>query len=571
MLALLVVASLAAPPADDWKTLTAAGVNPDDPSAVVGYLRKRTLDPDAQKRLEAAVADLGAEKFVDRQAASKRVIGFGPAAAVLLRQAVQQHPDPEVQHRASECLRQLDTVPHAAVAAAAVRSVVVAAPADAAGVLLGFLPAADDRSVAAAVRAGLVTLAGRDAAADPGLTAALTDPQAVRRAAAAVALVEGGAARAAALLPKVLAAAVAESEPDAGFQMLFALATSARQKPAVAPLVELLPKLPRGRQWQVEDFLLQLAGTNAPTNPVGRYTAGDPARAAWLKWWATTADGFDLTAAKFVPRTTGGLLLVGSAPPVESSVVHELGPDLQERWRLPPVARLADVRPLPDGRVHIGERLPGNTGFRVSVVEPVTGKVVRTQVFPLKAPNQLDVPYTQAHPLPGDGVLLVGPGEVAEYAGGKTAPVFAYQRQQKLDVAAACRLADGRTLVVVKGGPPHALFLDPAGAEIPDLTLPLASPQYSAAVTAVGADRVLVAEPDGLAEYDVTAGKLVWRHSFAGARMTYGVQRLPNGNTLSVVVGPAGSQVMEVTPTNVVVWTYSPPGSQVQLFRAFQR
>ena len=393
----------------------------------------------------------------------------------------------------------------------------------------------------------------------------------MRRAAAAVALVEGGAGRATTLLPKVLAAAVAESEPDARFQMLFALAATARQKPAVAPLVELLPKLPRGRQWQIEDFLLQLAGSNAPTTPLGRYAAGDPARAAWLKWWTTTADGFDLAAAKFVPRTTGGLLLVGSAPPVESAVVHELGPDLLERWRLPPVARLADVRPLPDGTVHLGERLPGNAGFRVSVVDPITGQRVRTRLFPVKAPNQLDVPYTQAHPLAGDGVLLVGPGEVAEYAGGKPEAVFAYQRQQKMDVAAACRLADGRTLVIVKGGPPHALFLDQAGAEIPDLTLPLASPQYNAAVTAVGADRVLVAEPDGLAEYDVTAGKLVWKHTFAGARMTYGVQRLPNGNTLSVAVGPAGSQVTEVTPTNDVVWVYTPPGSQVQLFRAFQR
>ena len=162
----------------------------------------------------------------------------------------------------------------------------MAAPVDAAAALLGFLPAADDRAVAAEVRQGLEKLAVRDGVADPAVVAALTDVAAVRRAAAAVSLL-----RAPALLPKLLAAAVVEADPDTRFQMLFGLATVARHKPAVAPLVELLAKVSRGRQWQAEDFLLQLAGTAAPATPFGRYAAGDPAREAWLKWWKGAADG----------------------------------------------------------------------------------------------------------------------------------------------------------------------------------------------------------------------------------------------------------------------------------------
>ena len=576
--ALFLAFGLAAPPADaDRAALTAAGVKPDDPAAVLGYLRKRSLGAADLQRLKTAIDGLGATAFADREAAGKAVVGFGPAAAGLLRQAVQENPDPEVKHRASECLRELDRVSHAQVAGAAVRAAVRLAPRDGAAVLLGFLPLADDRAVAAEVRAGLVTLAVRDGAADPAVVAALTDPVAARRSAAAVALADGGPAgkpvRLPAILPQVLKAAAAEPDLDARFQMLFTLATAARQKEAVEPLVELLPRLPRGRQWQVEDFLVQLAGGNGPAGPFGRYTVGDTVD-RWLRWWL--ASGVDLAAVKYAPRTTGGLLVVTMPATADATLVAELGPDLDERWRLPRLAMLADVRPLPGGLVHVGERTRANDGYRVSVYDPAAGKPVRSRLFPMKVPNRLDVAYTQAHPLAGGGVLLVGPTEVAEYAAGKDQPVFTHSRA-KMDVVSACRLTDGRTLLVVKTGPNHGLFLDAAGAEIPDKTLPVGDPQFfpSMPVVPVGTDRVLLAEPNRLVEYDLATGAVAWQKPTtdrgAGLRLTHGVERLPNGNTLYVEGGTGSGKVVEVTPDGDEVWTYTPPGSQVGLFRAFQR
>src|SRR5947208_485469 len=78
--------------------------------------------------------------------------------------------------------------------AAAARAVVRLKPPDAAPALLGYLPTADTEAVADDIRAALVALALRDGKPEPALVAALNDPSPVRRAAAYVALVEGGPA-----------------------------------------------------------------------------------------------------------------------------------------------------------------------------------------------------------------------------------------------------------------------------------------------------------------------------------------------------------------------------------------
>jgi hypothetical protein len=73
----------------------------------------------------------------------------------------------------------------------------------------------------------------------------------------------------------------------------------------------------------------------------------------------------------------------------------------------------------------------------------------------------------------------------------------------------------------------------------------------------------------------VNTGAVVWQKATTdrepGFRMTHSVQRLPNGNTLYVEVARGGSRAVEVNREGVEVWTYAPPGSQVGLFRAFQR
>ena len=53
-----------------------------------------------------------------------------------------------------------------------------------------------------------------------------------------------------------------------------------------------------------------------------------------------------------------------------------------------------------------------------------------------------------------------------------------------------------------------------------------------------------------------TAGKVVWEFS-AGGSQSYGVRRLPNGNTL--ICDSATGKVVEVTPGKKIVWVFSEP------------
>ena len=72
------------------------------------------------------------------------------------------------------------------------RAVVKLKPEGAAAALIGFLPLADTEAVADVIREALTALAVQDGKADPALVAALADKSPVRRAAAYVALTEGG-------------------------------------------------------------------------------------------------------------------------------------------------------------------------------------------------------------------------------------------------------------------------------------------------------------------------------------------------------------------------------------------
>src|SRR5439155_22877201 len=148
----------------------------------------------------------------------------------------------------------VEKVPHSAVAAAAVRAVVKLKPEGASSALIGFLPLADAETVAEAIRTALVSLAvGKDGKADPGLVGALADANPVRRAAAYVALTEGGPAgeriRIKDAYPKVREAVLKDADPEAKFVGLWSLVLTTREREYVPELVALVPKLGRGRIW----------------------------------------------------------------------------------------------------------------------------------------------------------------------------------------------------------------------------------------------------------------------------------------------------------------------------------
>jgi hypothetical protein len=319
----------------DEEALKKAGLSPTDAPKLVEYLRVRTLSDADQGKIAGIIKRFGADDFEERVKATEEIEAFGPAAIGPLRKILDdRNGDPEVIFRARVALRKLETVPHSAVAAAAVRAVVKLKPEGAAGALIGFLPVADTEAVADVIRGALVSLAARDGKADPALVAALSDKLPMRRAAAYVALTEGGPAservRIPDAYPKVKEAVRADPDIEAKFIGLWTLALTTREKEFIPELIALVPQLPRGRIWQLEELLLLVAKEHPKD---GRFLKSPEAlakaRDAWLSWWKEKGEKLDLVKFEYKPRVVGITDIIemdsrGYGP----GAVVSLGPDL---------------------------------------------------------------------------------------------------------------------------------------------------------------------------------------------------------------------------------------------------
>lgn len=551
-------------PTADRRALEAAGLKPDDADGLLRYIRQRTLSDTDLSKIQAVIKRLGSDDFEVRLKAAAEVERFGPAAVGPLRSAASPQnateADYEVAYRAGECLRRMERVPHAAVAAAVVRALGKLRPADTAKVLLAFLPLADDQSVADGIRETLTAISVRDGRAEPALVEALTDPNPERRAAAAVALIEGGPGgervRIPDAYPQVREAARRETDVPAKFRMLHALLVIGREKDAVGELIDLLPELPRGRLWQAEDYLLQLAGPDAPKVTLGRGKESlTRARDAWKGWWQQASAGTDLGKFAYAPRVTGRTLLVlMNTNGYSTGSVHELGPDLKERWKIVGLSAPMDAQYLPDGHLVVAE----HNSNRVTVRD-TAGRVLGTH--DLARPNGV-YGVQQVQPLANGNLLVVCRNAVVEFK--KDEQVMKYARPNS-DITAALRLADGSTLLLCQNGPNHCLFLDGKGKELPDRKLKTGMPYYQAHVAPAGGDRVLITELNQVVEYDLKSGAAVWKKAVTQPRS---VQRLPNGNTL--VVDAQANKLVEFAPDGEEVWSYQPTNG-LQVFRAYRR
>jgi len=535
----------------DEEALKQAGLSASEPGKLLEYLEQRTLTDLDQGKLKDIIRNFGADRFEDRQKSSEEIERFGPAALGPLREA-ERDPDPEVAYRASEAVKKLNKVRHELVAAAAVRAVLQKKPPGAAKALLGFLPLAGDEAVADEIRQALTGLAVRDGKVDPAIVAALKDPAAVRRSAAYVALLEGQATEA---WPKVKDAVLAEQDTEARFRGLWSMALGAKNKEAIPELVKLTPNLTRGRLWQMEDLLIQLASKGKPNAKFGRGTDSlNKARDLWLAWWDAAGGKIDLASFDYSPRILGYTDLVEMDPRGFGNWrVTSIGPDEKERMRLTNVANPSDARSLPNGHILIAEQNSNQVTER-----DATGKTVTTR--------QISIPLL-VEPLADGGMLITGRNEIKELAkDGKE--VFAYRRSgNQHDIVAARRLPGGETLVITNSGnsPENCFRLDAKGKAIgKPMKLGQVQAIY-ASIDVLDKDRVLITEYNRVAEYDLKTGKMGWSHTVNNPSS---VQRLPNGNTL--IASTQLNKVIEVDESNEVIWEYQAKDG-LRVLRAYRR
>ncbi len=263
--------------ADDLQLLREARVRTDGPGLLT-FFREHTVRPEQRLKAAALIPQLGSDRFAARERASHLLTRLGQAAREPLGLALTDS-DAEVRRRARVCLADIEDGERVSLATAAARVLASRPAAGAAAVLLDYLPYAPDESVESDVVAALLGICRDPAFRDMALSRALSDPEPIRRAAAAQSLGWGDDAERAAVR-KALA------DPHPKVRLLAAEALLVHADPAALDaLIEMLAAAPFDHAAQAEDLLLTAAGSTAPKI---RLEASPSVRAkcaaAWRLW-----------------------------------------------------------------------------------------------------------------------------------------------------------------------------------------------------------------------------------------------------------------------------------------------
>jgi|SRR5579883_85583 len=557
----------------DQDALKEAGLTADDANSLIEYLKTRTLTDVDQNKIAEVIKRFGVDDFDERVKATEEIERFGPAAIGPLK-AAERSSDPEVAYRAQQALKRMEKVPHSQVAAAAVRALVKLKHKDAAATLIAFLPMADNDEVGEEIREALITLAVANGKPEPALVAALEDKSVVRRSAAYVALIEGGPAneriRIKEAFPLVKAAVRKETDTDAKFRGLWAMLMTTREKEFVPDLIDMIPQLPRGRIWQLEEFLLQLPGGEKPEVRFGKSEdALNKAKDAWAGWWKKKGEMLDLAKFDFKPRVTGYTDIIEyDYRGYGMYRVVTLGPDLKEKVKIggAGVNMLnypSDVKKLSNGNYLIAEQ----NGNRLTERDS-TGKIVKTTH--ITQPLSISL-------LPEGGMVVVCRNQVVEYDKDMKQK-WGFNRPQ-YDIMSGTRLPGGDVIFVTntfQGGNCfrlHAKEIEKGENKVWEAKevgkpLALGRIQQYQTIDVTGDEKIMVCEFNRVVEYDLKTGKELWKYN---ANNPTSCQRLPNGNTIVALINqPPNGKVYEIDTAGDVVWEYESKDA-LRPARAFRR
>ncbi|CAN5286889.1 hypothetical protein BH11PLA2_BH11PLA2_10450 [soil metagenome] len=542
------------PAKDDSKSLSEAKLAADNPAGLIAYFKGRTLSDADLNKIMAVIKRMGDEEFEMRVKASAEAESFGLAAIGPLRTAAQGDPDPEIQFRSLETLRRIEKVSHAAVASAAARVLAKSKDPNAAAALIGFLPMADNATVDDDLRLALKSLALHDGKLEPALINGLKDVNAIRRAASAVALIEASLEQKKSqeeVTKLVVPMLKDEKDDDAKFRVAFVLGTTGKNVDAIKALVETLPSLPRGRIWQVEDILLQLAGDKAPKLKLGPdKVALEKARDEWVKWLAANRKPEDYAKFDYKPRTNGRIQILTMDQNWGGGRISELGPDLKQRWRMSGINTPADFQMLPNGNMEVMEH-----NYSRITERDLRGNIKNNRNLPGGPPMSVQK-------LDNGNMLIAYRQSVVEYD--KDLKALNTWTRNNGDVLYASKLGNGPVVVLVQN-PGSLIRLDDKFKELPNPTKLAGQPYYQAKMELLPGDRALVTEQDKIAEYSLKDGKQLWKYAASNPTC---VQRLASGNTLVVDMG--NRTIKEVTEDGTAVWTYTPPDN-LQPMRAYRQ
>jgi HEAT repeat protein len=473
---------------------------------MLDYFRKRTLADADRAKFQEMVKNLGSNSYRVRRKAMRELSGYRGAAVALLREAVN-HYDPEIARNAERCLKVISEAPGADLSATHARILGYRKPTGSVPVLLGYLPFADDDTVAEEVRNSLVAMAFENGKPNKSLVAALLDKQPARRAIAAEALVQAGVTGHKKTLLDLL-----EKDPEFPVRLRVAIALAgAREKQAVPVLIDLIPKLSEDDANRAEDILGRLAGDKGPSVVVGPDAASKKkAHDAWQAWWK--ANGATLNMARLDTTTERmlGYTITAEYTNMGTSQIVEKDKNGKERWTITSLSYSLDFQVLPKERLLIVEHYGGQVTER-----DFKGKIV----WDVRINNPVS-----AQRLPNGNTFIASRNEIKEFNKNKK-EVLSISRPS-YDVFAAAKLKNGKIAMVTNSG--SCIIMDSKGKQLKSFSV--GSVGYYGCLEALPNGNILVAcyGNNKVVEYD-QRGKAVWQ---VASTWPSTATRLPNGHTL---------------------------------------
>jgi HEAT repeat protein len=514
----------------DEQILKDAGMAADG-SALLDFLRKRTLTDEQRKQLPGLLEQLESRQFLERQDASEKLSALGPPALPFLRDALQGH-GLEMTRRLEQCIAAIERVSSADVAGAAARLIKVRKPDGAVPVLLAYVPFADDDAVQEDVLDALTALAVRDGKLEPALVQALRDSVASRRAAAALLVGRSGNVD----QRKVVRALLTDRDAQVRFRAAQGLLI-ARDRTAVPALVGLLEDSPLSVAVRAEELLVRLAGERAPALSV---RSGDGerrrCREAWTAWWRERGADTDLARVGDA-RCLLGYTLVAQYDRGESDRVAELGPDGKPRWQIDNLDYPVDIQWLPGQRVLIVEHSSKRVTERTR-----RGEIVWEKTLERKPRG----PFA-AQRLANGNTFIAMHAELLEVD--RTGKDVFSRKADESQYLGAWKSADGSITFLTADG--MCVRLDAEGKEVKRFASGHAR-HWTSGIDVLANGHVLVPQhgANKVVEFD-TNGKVVWE---AEAHLPKSAVRLPNGHTL--VTSFEDRNVIELDRAGKVVWEH---------------
>ncbi len=523
----------------DEDRLKSLGVATDD-KALLEFLRARTLSDAERAKVELLITQLGAVSFRTREQAAAELVARGAVIIELLKQHLNS-PDPEISRRCETCLQKIKQHEHPPeVAAAVLRLLAMRKPAGTTEAVLAYLPFADHEEIAAEARATLTALAVEGGKADKALVQALTDKDAVRRAAAGEALVKAGADDAKTEVRALL------KDPNALVRWRVATAlVHAGDRQAMPVLIDTLPELAQTQAWQTEDILVRLAAGKGPGVALGTDEAGRKlARDAWQKWWTANGAGTDLALLQQTPRLLGYTTIVL----LDLGRVLEVDGGDNVRWQIDNLEFPLDVQVLPGDRVLIAEYHGGRVTER-----NFKGDIVWQRAF--------DGPQ-MAQRLANGNTFIAGKYTLVEVdRAGKQ--VLSIPLNGGYGIMKCMKRDNGDIVCLVDDG--RVVTLDAAGKELSSFRVNLEAKLSGGRLHALSNGHVLIPHhaENKVVEYDAN-GKEVWKVKID---QPIAAVRLANGNTL--VTSMNQNRAVEFDRDGKEVWQYR--GNQTRVTRALRR